>query len=72
MSEQKPRIFWIGPDRAPGAHDAEASIISALGMRERSELDPFGPALFETREDAEAVLAELQKRFPDMRGSIVM
>lgn len=74
MSEAKPRLYWIGPgfDCPPEARSQEMSIVAAKQMQERVELDEFGPALYERREDAEAVLDELRRRFPSMQSAIVM
>lgn len=65
------KAYWIGGTRPDAAHGQEMSIVAALRMDDRVWLDEFAPALFDRREDAERVLAELQKRFPEMRDCIV-
>lgn len=69
-----PRIFWIGPqhERPAAAQGHEMSIAASLKIEERIELDEYGPAMYERRDDAEAVLRILKKRFPEMRNCIVI
>ena len=61
-------MFWLRPtyDGVDDTHAMEARLIEQLNIQDVTP-DPFGPALYERREDAERVKAAIEKEAPKLR-----